>query len=65
MTVSLEPVPDRVPLPPGFRAAGLHCGLKKNQQFDLGLRAESRFSFSFTLKGIGSFGNLKRPESLF
>jgi LPS-assembly protein len=34
-------------------------------QFDLGLRIESRFSFSFTLKGIGSFGNLKRPESIF
>ena len=37
MTVQLEPVPDHVPLPPGFRAAGLHCGLKKNQQLDLGL----------------------------
>lgn len=35
------------------------------QQFDLGARAETRFSFSFTLKGIGSFGNIKRPESLF
>jgi LPS-assembly protein len=34
-------------------------------QFDLGVRKESRFSFSFTLKGIGSFGNIKRPESLF
>ncbi len=34
-------------------------------QYDLGLRNESRFSFSFTLKGLGSFGNLKRPESLF
>ncbi len=42
------------------------CGLAMEfQQFDLGLRTESRFSFSFTLKGIGSFGNLKRPESLF
>jgi glutamate N-acetyltransferase/amino-acid N-acetyltransferase len=37
MTVSLEPVPDHVPLPPGFRAAGVHCGLKKNGQLDLGL----------------------------
>jgi glutamate N-acetyltransferase/amino-acid N-acetyltransferase len=37
MTVVLEPTPAHVPLPPGFRAAGLHCGLKKNQQFDLGL----------------------------
>jgi hypothetical protein len=34
-------------------------------QFDLGLRTESRFSFSFTLKGLGSFGNMKRPESFF
>jgi hypothetical protein len=42
------------------------CGIAMEfQQFDLGLRTESRFSFSFTLKGIGSFGNLKRPESLF
>ena len=42
------------------------CGLAMEfQQFDLGFRTESRFSFSFTLKGIGSFGNLKRPESLF
>jgi LPS-assembly protein len=42
------------------------CGLSAEfTQFDLGLRTESRFSFSFTLKGIGSFGNLKRPESLF
>lgn len=42
------------------------CGLGvEYNQFDLGLRTESRFSFSFTLKGIGSFGNMKRPESLF
>jgi LPS-assembly protein len=42
------------------------CGLSiEFQQFDLGLRKESRLNFSFTLKGIGSFGNIKRPESLF
>jgi LPS-assembly protein len=42
------------------------CGLSAEfNQYDLGFRTESRFSFSFTLKGIGSFGNLKRPESLF
>jgi LPS-assembly protein len=42
------------------------CGLALEfNQFDLGLRTESRFSFSFTLKGIGSFGNIKRPDSLF
>jgi LPS-assembly protein len=42
------------------------CGLSMEfQQFALGLRTESRFSFSFTLKGIGSFGNIKRSESLF
>ncbi|MCC7396260.1 MAG: bifunctional glutamate N-acetyltransferase/amino-acid acetyltransferase ArgJ [Planctomycetes bacterium] len=35
MTVQLAPVPDHIPLPAGFRAAGLHCGLKKNQHFDL------------------------------
>jgi glutamate N-acetyltransferase/amino-acid N-acetyltransferase len=37
MTVVLEPVPDHIPLPAGFRAAGLHCGLKKNQLPDLAL----------------------------
>ncbi len=37
MTVVLEPTPSHTALPPGFKAAGLHCGLKKNQQFDLGL----------------------------
>jgi LPS-assembly protein len=42
------------------------CGVAMEfNQFDLGLRTESRLSFSFTLKGIGSFGNLKRPESIF
>jgi glutamate N-acetyltransferase / amino-acid N-acetyltransferase len=37
MTVVLAPVPDHIPLPPGFRAAGLHCGLKKNQLPDLAI----------------------------
>ena len=42
------------------------CGIAlQYQQFDLGLRIESRITFSFSLKGIGNFGNLKRPESLF
>ncbi len=42
------------------------CGLGLEfQQYDLGLRNETRINFSFTLKGIGSFGNIKRPESLF
>jgi LPS-assembly protein len=42
------------------------CGVAAEfNQFDLGLRTESKFSFSFTLKGIGSFGNLKRPDNLF
>ena len=37
MTVQLAPIPSHVPLPAGFRAAGLHCGLKKNGQPDLGI----------------------------
>jgi LPS-assembly protein len=42
------------------------CGVAlEYQQFDLGLRRETRINFTFTLKGIGSFGSLKRPESLF
>jgi LPS-assembly protein len=42
------------------------CGVSVvYQQFDLGLRLERRFTFSFNLKGIGNFGTIKRPESLF
>jgi LPS-assembly protein len=42
------------------------CGVSVEfQHYDLGFRTESRFTFSFNLKGIGHFGNLKRPESLF
>jgi LPS-assembly protein len=42
------------------------CGLGADfQQFDLGLRTESRFTFSFTLKGIGNFGNMMQPVSVF
>lgn len=42
------------------------CGIALQfQQFNLGLRVESRFTFSFSLKGIGNFGNIRRPESLF
>ena len=42
------------------------CGISlEYQQFSLGLRRESRFTFSFNLKGIGHFGNLRRPENLF
>ncbi len=42
------------------------CGISLEfQQFDLNFRTESRISFSFSLKGIGNFGNLKQPERLF
>ena len=42
------------------------CGIALEfNQYDLGLRTESRFSFSFMLKGIGNFGNIKHPESLY
>jgi LPS-assembly protein len=34
-------------------------------QFDLGIRKESRFSFSFMLKGLGSFGSMKRSDIYF
>src|SRR5688500_15946846 len=37
MTVQLAPTPSRVPLPAGFRAAGVHCGLKRDGQLDLAL----------------------------
>jgi LPS-assembly protein len=42
------------------------CGVSfEFEHYDLGFRTESRFTFSFNLKGLGHFGNLKRPESLF
>jgi LPS-assembly protein len=42
------------------------CGVALDyQKYDVGIRSEDRLTFSFSLKGIGSFGNLKRPESLF
>jgi LPS-assembly protein len=42
------------------------CGVDMDfNQFDLGVRRESQFSFSFSLKGFGSFGNMKRPGNLF
>lgn len=43
------------------------CGISLEfQQFNLGgVRSETRLNFSFNLKGIGNFGNIKRPESLF
>jgi LPS-assembly protein len=34
-------------------------------QFNLRLRTESRFRFFFALKGLGSFGNIRRAETLF
>jgi LPS-assembly protein len=42
------------------------CGLAASfNQYDLGQRTESRYTFSFMLKGIGNFGHIRRPESLF
>jgi LPS-assembly protein len=42
------------------------CGISMEfKQYDLGLRTESRFSFSFSLKGLGSFGNMKRQDGIF
>ena len=42
------------------------CGANLNfNQFDLGFRTETRFSFSFSLKGIGNFGNVIQPGGLF
>jgi glutamate N-acetyltransferase/amino-acid N-acetyltransferase len=37
MSAFQGPVPDHVALPPGFRAGGVHCGLKKNGELDLGI----------------------------
>ncbi|HSW39990.1 MAG TPA: hypothetical protein VLL97_10910, partial [Acidobacteriota bacterium] len=45
-----------------WECMGIGAGIT---QYALGLRRETRFSFSFTLKGIGNFGAMSRPESLF
>ncbi len=37
MSRRLDPPPEHVPLPPGFSAAGIHCGLKTDGALDLGL----------------------------
>jgi LPS-assembly protein len=42
------------------------CGVTlEYRQFDIGLRNETQFRFSFSLLNVGSFGNLKRQERLF
>jgi len=42
------------------------CGVALEfRQFDFGARNESQFRFSFSLKNIGSFGNLRKQERLF
>jgi LPS-assembly protein len=42
------------------------CGVAMEMiHFDTKLRNETQFRFSFWLKGLGYFGTLRRPESLF
>ncbi len=42
------------------------CGVSLEfQRLNLGLREESQLRFSFFLKGLGSFGTIRRPESIF
>jgi len=42
------------------------CGVAlEYRQFDFGFRNESQVRFSFSLKNIGSFGNLRNQERLF
>jgi LPS-assembly protein len=42
------------------------CGVTlEYRQFNIGLRNETQFRFSFSLLNVGSFGNLKRQERLF
>ena len=42
------------------------CGIAlEYQQFSLRGREEKQFRFSFFLKGIGAFGTIKRPRSIF
>lgn len=42
------------------------CGVSlEYQQFNLRSREEQQFRFSFFLKGIGAFGTIKRPRTIF
>ncbi len=42
------------------------CGVSAEyQRLNLGLRREREIRFSFFLKGIGAFGTIRRPDSLF
>ncbi len=42
------------------------CGVSAEyQRLNLGLRQEREVRFSFFLKGIGAFGTIRRPDSLF
>ncbi len=42
------------------------CGVTMEyRQFNIGLRDETQFRFSFSLLNVGSFGTLKRQERLF
>lgn len=42
------------------------CGVSMEfLQFDVNLRSESQLRFSFFLKGIGAFGTIRQPQSIF
>ena len=42
------------------------CGVSAEyQRLNVGLRRESQIRFSFFLKGLGSFGTIRRPHSIF
>lgn len=42
------------------------CGVSlEYERFNVGARQENQFRFSFFLKGIGSFGTIRRPEAFF
>ena len=42
------------------------CGVSLEfQGFNVGIRQEQQFRFSFSLKGIGNFGTIRRPDEVF
>jgi len=42
------------------------CGLSVEfQGFNVGIRQEQQFRFTLFLKGVGNFGTIRRPESIF
>ena len=59
MTRRLIPPPDHVPLPPGFTAAGIHCGLKGDGALDLGALGPGMWTFRVQHPAVGTLSTTR------